>query len=72
MYSDNGAQLVAASQELKNVTKSWDCEKLKSFELWKVLNGTSHQLMHHGKTEHQNLSSDQSNDHLRLPLEKAS
>ena len=31
MYSDNGAQLVAASQELKNVTKSWDWEKLKSF-----------------------------------------
>ena len=31
MYSDNGAQLVAASQELKNVIKSWDWEKLKSF-----------------------------------------
>ncbi|XP_068735648.1 uncharacterized protein [Montipora capricornis] len=31
IYSDNGAQLVAASQELKNVTKSWDWEKLKSF-----------------------------------------
>ena len=27
----NGAQLVAVSQELKNVTKSWDWEKLKSF-----------------------------------------
>ena len=31
IYSDNGAQLVAASQELKNVTKFWDWEKLKSF-----------------------------------------
>ena len=27
----NGAQLVAVSQELKSVTKSWDWEKLKSF-----------------------------------------
>ena len=31
IYSENGAQLVAASQELKNVTKSWDWEKLKMF-----------------------------------------
>ena len=31
IYSDKGAQLVAASQELKNVMKSWDWEKLKSF-----------------------------------------
>ena len=31
IYSDNGTQLVAASQELKNVTKFWDWEKLRSF-----------------------------------------
>ena len=31
IYSNNGAQLVAASQELRNVMKSWDWEKLKSF-----------------------------------------
>ncbi|PFX21216.1 hypothetical protein AWC38_SpisGene14299 [Stylophora pistillata] len=30
-YSDSGAKLVAASQELENVTKSLDSEKLKSF-----------------------------------------
>ena len=44
----------------------------KVLELWKVLNGTSRRLMHHGKMEDQNLSSDQSKDHSRLPLEKAS
>lgn len=59
IYSDNGAQLVAASQELKNVTKFWGGRSLKVLELWEVLNGTSRQLMHHGKMEHQNLSSDQ-------------
>ena len=31
IYSDNGAKLVAASQELENVTKSLDSEKLKIF-----------------------------------------
>ena len=57
LYSDNGAQLVTASQGLKNVTKFWDWEKLKSFGVmegfeWNFMpadapwqNGTSESLI---------------------------
>ena len=33
IYSDNGPQLVAANQELQSVTKSWEWEQLKNFEV---------------------------------------
>ena len=63
------------SQQVRNLRMLRNLGIGRSFkvlELWKVLNGTSRQLMHHGKMEQQILSSDQSKDHSRLPLEKAS
>ena len=69
IYSDNLSQQVRNLRMLRNLGFG---RSLKVLELWKDLNGTSRQLMHHGKMKHQNLSSDQSKDHLRLPLEKAS
>ena len=33
MYSDNGSQLVAASNELINVTKHWDKKELEAFRV---------------------------------------
>ena len=54
IFSDNGSQLVAASQELKNATKAWDWERLKAFGVIEGLqwnftpadaNGTSESLI---------------------------
>ncbi|XP_068749408.1 uncharacterized protein [Montipora capricornis] len=64
----NLSQQVSTLRMLRNLGIG---RSLNVLELWKVLNGTSRQLMHHGIMEHQNLSSDQSNDHSRLPLGKA-
>ena len=60
IYSDNLSQQVRNLRMLRNLGFG---RSLKVLELWKILNGTSRQLMHHGKMKHQNLSSDLSKDH---------